>query len=360
MPKQETTTGLLQAGRLALAGLLPASWKVGLSIPPDAKRKGEQEPDGFMTIRSPDGAKATLAVEAKASVPSVSLLLAQAQALAERKRMPSLLLVSYAGPGLRNACETRSVNYLDLTGWSWLRLSSPAVVIRTTGALRDPRPPRRSAIMNLGGVGAGRIIRSLLEGQSPVGVRALAERAAVTPGTVSKVLRALEGEGALERSGRGAVKSVAKRALVERWVRDYSFLRANSVGWYLAPRGVAAVLERARDIRAVGTGSLALRRYLPESEVPITVLAQVALYVEEMQAAASALALKATDRATANVLLVAPYDPQLLQAEPKSASTLALVSAGQAVADLLTSPGRGREEAEQLMDSLSTLDPAWR
>ena len=32
----------------------------------------------------------------------------------------------------------------------------------------------------------------------------------------------------------------------------------------------------------------------------------------------------------------------------------------QAVADLLTLPVRGREEAVQLMDALAATDPAWR
>ena len=154
--------------------------------------------------------------------------------------------------------------------------------------------------------------------------------------------------------------SVAKRALVERWTLDYSFLRANAVGWYLAPRGVVVALERSAGLRVAGTGSLALRRYLSKEELPVTALAQVVLYADDVDDAARALGLKETARATANVILASPYDPRLLDLARPLDREAPVVGAGQAVADLLTLPGRGREEAVQLMDALAATDPAWR
>jgi len=62
---------------------------------------------------------------------------------------------------------------------------------------------------------------------------------------------------------------------------------------------------------------------------------------------------------TANVALARPADETLLSRGPTKARP-GFVPVSQALADLLTLPGRAREEAEQLIDYLATTDPAWR
>src|SRR5699024_12458603 len=101
---------------------------------------------------------------------------------------------------------------------------------------------------------------------APIGVRALADGAGVTPGSVSKVLPTLAREGARDRDERGAVTVVRRRALIRRWVQDYSFLGTNrSARHLIAPRGLDRTLNRLTDQQPSATlpGSAAARRYLP-------------------------------------------------------------------------------------------------
>jgi DNA-binding transcriptional regulator YhcF (GntR family) len=348
-------------GRLLLdverrvAALLPDTWNVVL-------RPGDKGIDGYLVIRAADGTSTTLVVEAKAGhLAGAGNVVAQALMLAGRTGLVPLIVVPYAGVGLRRACEENNVNYLDLTGWASIRTDSPAITVRTAGAERDPRPTRPATITRLSGPGAGRIVRALLASREPLGVRALAERANVAPGTVSKVLKVLDAEAVVDREPGGQVVAVRKRSLVDRWTRDYQFLRANTIAWYLAPRGVQQAIDRARagGLTLVGTGAVALRRYLPEERVPVTALSQLALYVKTLDDTSRLLGLAPTDRATANVILAVPYDPQLIAARSTDAEQLSVVDVGQTVADLLTLPGRGPEEADQLMDLLAEGDSAW-
>lgn len=345
---------VLEAGRL-VADALPATWTVTVE-------DGQGPVDGFLSIEAPDGTAVRVLVEAKPGhLTGGAAVIAQTLTWAREAGLPPLLVTPYAGSTLRRMCDESGVNYLDLTGWSSIRLDSPAVLLRTTGAERDPRPPRPATITRLNGVGAARIIRTVLDVREPVGIRALAARADVAPGTVSKVLKALDAEAAVERDGNGRLVTVRKRGLVERWTRDYRFLRSNEVGWYLAPRGVRQVLDRAEadGVPFVGTGSIALRRYLPDERVPVTPLSQLAAYVPDLAAVSRILGLTPADRSTANVILAVPYDAQLLTTGQGAGDVLAVVDVGQAVADLLTLPGRGPEEADQFMDYLAEDDASW-
>jgi len=346
---------LLREAERKLAALLPPTWDVELEA-------GPPEIDGYFVVRSPQGAVARFLVEAKAGqIAGSAAMVSRALMLARTTALAPLVVTSYAGAALRRMCEENDVNYLDLTGWAWIRADSPAIALMTTGAERDPRPARPATITRLNGAGAGRAIRALLDSRGPGGVRALAERAEVTPGTVSKLLKALDAEAVVERGPTGQILSIRKRDLVERWTRDYKFLRTNRVGWFLAPRGVRQAVERAAtgDPNLVATGSVALRRYLPDQQVPITALSQFAAYVPDLDDGSRLLGLVPTDRATANVILAVPYDPRLLDIRPTADDRLSVVDVGQTVADLMTLPGRAPEEADQLMRVLAAGDRAW-
>jgi hypothetical protein len=102
------------------------------------------------------------------------------------------------------------------------------------------------------------------------------------------------------------------------------------------------------------TGSAAARRLLPDGAVSVVPLRLLALYAADRAQAAGALGLIDADPATANVVIAVPQDRGIL-------ATGAIVTAPAAlvVADLLTLPGRSDAEAEQLMDALAAIDPAW-
>jgi hypothetical protein len=177
---------------------------------------------------------------------------------------------------------------------------------------------------------------------------------------VSKVLATLEGEGVVSRGEVGNVESVRRRALIERWAQDYGILSTNRSAWYLAPRGLQSLLTRAAEGEGeeVATGSLALRAYIEPDTAPVTALSQLAFYVRDVTSAAQVLGLAPVDAAKANVLLLEPYDTALL-VEAQKSPIGRVVDLGQAAVDLYTSPGRGREEAEQLMNAVARRDPSW-
>lgn len=352
---EETEKRLLARAERALVGLLPRGRHAWTAL-------GDRHTDARLLLRADDGRTTMLYVELKpGQLPSSEAVVAQLLARARSVGAAPLLVASYLGPQLRRACEERDVNYLDLTGWVWIHTPSPGFVVRTVGADRDPRPARPATIRRLSGAGAGRTIRALLGTTEPQGVRALASRAGVTPGTVSKVLKTLVAESIVERDPAGAVRVMSKRALVERWTHDYQFLRTNLVAWHLAARGVDHVLDRARASGqpVTGTGSLALRQHLPVRRMPVTGLSQLSLYVADLVDAREQLGLVPTERVTANVILAEPYDSQLLTVGDDR-KQIPVVDAGQTVADLLTLPGRGPAEADQLMKVLAEADPAWR
>jgi DNA-binding HxlR family transcriptional regulator len=357
---QETRESvLLSRARERLAQALPVGWRVVLER---ARRTDSSYvPDAVFRVKGPDGTGTSLIVEAKtASSRGWDLVIDQMRRARSSQGCEALAVVDYAGPGFRRSCEARDINYMDLTGWIRLRARRPAIVIVTEGAARDPVKRRAPSIARLSGPGAGRVLRALLTTKEPVRVRELAQRASVRPGTVSKVLATLEGEGVVSRGAAGNVESIRKRALIERWAQDYGILRTNSSAWYLAPRGLQPLLTRAAkgEGEEVATGSLALRAYIEPDMAPVAALSQLALYVRDIASAARALDLAPVDASKANVLLLEPYDPKLLVEAQKSAVGR-VVDLGQTVADLYTSPGRGRDEAQQLMNELARRDPSW-
>jgi hypothetical protein len=362
--KEETTSWLVLDAMKAMKTLLPNGWEVTHSfVPPEETLGSDPGYDATILIRAPDNQVATFLTEVRPGrLAGANHVLEKLRRVGVAAGREVLLVAPYLGPALREQCERQRVNYLDLTGWCWLQASAPAMAIRAIGAAKDPRPPRNSVITRLNGASAGRIIRSLLTIELPLGVRALAERAAVSAGTVSKVLKELDSEAIVARDGSGQVAGVDKRLLVTRWTRDYSFLKTNNVGWYLAPRGIDQLVKRALKSKArlVETGSSAARRHLPRGVLPITGTSQIALYVPRAAEAAEILGVVPSDRAAANVLLAEPYDVELLRQLDGPAGHLPAVDLGQVIADLMTMPGRAAQEADQLMDVLATADEGWK
>jgi hypothetical protein len=87
--------------------------------------------------------------------------------------------------------------------------------------------------------------------------------------------------------------------------------------------------------------------------VPLFLLA---VYAASPRRLAAELGLVETRQATAQVMIAIPQVPDIL-AEPQGNPPVAPTAL--VVADLLTLPGRGDAEAEQLMEMLARSDPAW-
>lgn len=339
----------------SVAMLLPANWAIGegAGAPSDGRRD--------VGLTAPNGDRVSFAVEAKraGAMPTTYLL----TVLRERQRrnsLPVLLLSDYIGPGLRTALAAEGISFADSTGWVRLTSEDPLILLTGQGAEKSPRPGRTSAVVRLNGIAANRTIRALATATLPMGVRELADLAGVSPGSVSKLLTTFVAEGSVDRGERSGVAVVRRRALIQRWVRDYTFARTNtSVGFYIAPRGLERTLTRlgSSEMAVALTGAAAARRLLPDGTTPVVPLRLLALYAAAPGDVARELRLIDARPTTANVVIAVPQDQQILapiDAEP-SLAPVALV-----LADLLTLPNRSDAEAEQLMDVLARDDAAWR
>ena len=82
------------------------------------------------------------------------------------------------------------------------------------------------------------------------------------------------------------------------------------------------------------------------------------VYIERPRDVEKAFDLRPAD-AGANVALLTPFDDVVFErTSTKNGVTIAAIS--QVAADLLTSPGRGPNEAEALMQWMQENEDAWR
>lgn len=175
---------------------------------------------------------------------------------------------------------------------------------------------------------------------------------AATPlGTVSRVVTFLETEALLTRDDKKRVATVDVPALLARWAKDYELTKSNELHTFLEPRGLPALWPKLERLpRYAATGSTA------GSGIAPTRIAM--LYVDEPDEAARALGLVPAE-AGANVWLLRPYDEVVFtRTRPRTvtvgdASTeVTTVASAQAVVDLMSSPGRGPQEAAALVEKM--------
>ena len=312
-----------------------------------------EEGTGVLTLRAADRRGADLVL-----VPRKALVPRDVPALVASAGQSALVISPYLGGRTRELLAEAGVSYADATGNLRVVASSPAIFLEGAGADRDPdRMPR--PLHSLRGAAAARVVRALCEFRPPYGVRTLAEAAATPLGTVSRVVTFLETEALLTRDERKQIVSVDWAALLARWSKDYGVASTNLMRSYLEPRGLGALWPKlARLDRYATTGSLAGPSIAP------TRLAMI--YVVDAETDARTLDLVPAD-AGANVWLLQPYDDVVFERVRRkqvmagdTGTEVIAVSLPQTVVDLMTSPGRGPQEAEALLDTMKGTVDEWR
>lgn len=349
--KRLTETDCVQTALNNVAALLPSTWHLETSA---SASDTKDQPHMTASIIGPMGDRADFAVTYRPVGTPVRTLLAILRDRSGSRRLPQLFISEYIGPTLRSALTDAAISFTDTTGWVSLVSESPLILLSTEGAIRAPASRRSETVERLNGVAANRIINTLCTRNTPFGVRELAGWARVSPGSVSKLLPTLAAEGIIDRGHRGRVVRVNRKALIERWVQDYSFTKTNrSVTFCLAPRGLARLQDQIAnfDIPVTATGSAAARQLLPGHVTPVLPMRLLALYAESPVETATTLNLILTDAATANVVIASPQDSNILDEENAPVASI--------LVDLLTLPGRGDAEADQLIKVLAEHDPAW-
>ncbi|MCC6904066.1 MAG: hypothetical protein IT377_34180 [Polyangiaceae bacterium] len=312
-------------------------------LPPGWTAEGRGE--ATLRLSGPDRRRADLPIIVRRG-----LVPRDVPALLARTEAPVIVVASYLGERTRELLSQRGASYADATGNVRVVVGSPAIFLEGVGAQRDPeRAPR--PLHSLRGAAAGRVVRGLVELGLPLGVRELAAAAATPLGTVSRVVSFLETEALLARDDKKRIVSVEAMALLSRWAKDYDLTKTNELFKLLEPRGLPALWPKLNQLpRYAATGSTAGPGIAP------TRIAM--LYVDDAEAAARSLELVPAE-AGANVWLLRPYDDVVFERTRRRTVTVGettvevvTVSAAQAVVDLLSSPGRGPQEAAALMEKM--------
>lgn len=344
----KTGTASARAAADAVRGRLPPGWSAEL-------KPGSGDEDGLLTLRGTSGSRAKLTVVSRKRVSpkDVPHLVSQAD---DASRL--LLVAPFLSARARELLADAGASYIDATGNLRLVVSEPAVFLKDRGADRDPdRKPR--ALRSLKGAAAGRVVRALCDFMPPYGVRTLAETSSTPLGTVSRVVSFLEEEALLTRDEKKVITAVDWAALISRWVRDYSVTKSNVLRSYLEPRGIAALGPKMSELKRYAvTGSLAGSGIAPAR------LAMI--YVDDVERAAEALELVPTETG-ANVWLLEPYDSVVFErtqslpfAPAPEKLTVVAAAPSQVAADLMTSPGRGPQEAEAMIERMKGTEGVWR
>ena len=191
-------------------------------------------------------------------------------------------------------------------------------------------------------------------------MRTFATASSTPLGTVSRVISFLEDEALLIRDDKKQVTAVDWPALLKRWAGDYNVQTSNRLNAYLNPHGLSVLASKLTCLdRYAVTGSMAGPCLSP------TKIAMI--YVDDADNAARALELLPTDT-DANVWLLEPYNevvfersrPLPLGTGTQNQTTVIGAAPSQVVVDLMTSPGRGPQQAEALIEEMRGTENDWR
>jgi len=338
---------VIQGALKELQGRLPPGWRVSLAKPPSGGG------DAVAKVTAPDRRSGSIWLELRTRLEPKGIL-PLLEVVKTRVRGPLIVVARYLSEATRAGLRSRDLGYLDLTGNVRIVVPEPGLFIETEGAREDPDRKERPA-RSLKGAKAGRIVRALVDRRQPPGVRELAAATKIDAGYVSRVLALLDSQALITRVGRGRIATVDWISLLRRWAEEAPLESRGQTRTYLEPRGLTALVARlgkSGETYAI-TGALAAAAFAPVAPARLAIL-----WVRDAAGAATRLGLRPTE-AGANVLLLEPGDEGVFEgAAPRDGVCYAAPS--QVAADLLTSPGRGPAEGEELIDWMRANEDAWR
>jgi hypothetical protein len=341
---------IVRAVRAVIGESLPAGWTVQDA---QAPKGAPANADAYLRMTSPDRVVGILLVEVKTWIEprDVGPLVGRLPEVAE---VGLLVAAPFLSPAVRERLREAGVSYVDLAGNARIVMAKPGIFVLTHGADINPDRSERPS-RSLKGPKAGRVVRALVDSARPPGVRELAERAAVNPGYVSRVLALLDREALIVREGRGRIASVDWQRLLRRWAQDAPLSSRGRQVTCLEPRGLAELERKLKKLstRYVLTASSAAARFAPLAPARLAVA-----YSDDVERAIEELGLRTTD-AGANVVLIEPVDDGVYAGSTVHGG-LRYVAASQCAADLLTSPGRGPSEADELITWMAAHEEMWR
>jgi hypothetical protein len=347
MPLSDNT--LIRDGLRQLQSRLPAGWTLAEPLPTPSASLG----DASVELGAPDGRTAVLTVEAKARLDPRGV-----RALVDtlRPQLPGnpIVMTRYLSEGTRTQLRDSGFGYLDLTGNIRITVNEPGLYIETQGASEDPDRAERPA-RSLRGAKAGRIVRALIDYSQPPGVRELAALTNIDASYVSRVLAMLDSEALVTRVGRGRMERVDWPALLRRWAQEAPLESRGQTQTYLEPRGLPALVSRLAKSseRYAITGSIAAAQFAPLAPARLATI-----WIRDAEQAASKLGVRPAESG-ANTLLIEPTDDLVFENAAQREGVW-YAAPSQVAADLLSSPGRGPAEGEELIAWMQANEGKWR
>ncbi len=317
---------------------LPSHWSTSVAT------KTNDAADARLTIKTPAGASAALAIGARRQL-DPRLVGEVAGALKTASADAFLIVAPFLGARTRERLADEGLGFVDLVGNIRLVLDRPTVFIAARGEDKSPWAGPR-ATRSLHAAKASRIVRALVDGPPPFGVRQLAVLAGTDPGYVSRLLDIFDREELIEREVRGPVVGVEVERLLRRWTEDYRFADAHRFVPLTHPHGVPGALAGLRD---AGVPYALTARVGAAALLGTALPGVVAAYVDNPERVARLLGTEAGE-AGANLLLIDPFDPFVFEGAWE-ASGLRYAARSQIIGDLLGSPAPGPAQAATLLGS---------
>jgi len=316
---------------------LPAHWTTTVSV------KTNDLAAARVTIRTPAGTGAALAIGARRQL-DPRLVPQVAAALKSTAADAFVVIAPFLGARTRERLAEEGLGFIDLCGNMRLVLERPTVLVHMRGEDRSPWAAPRDT-RSLHAAKASRLVRALVDGVPPFGVRRLAAVAGTDPGYVSRLLDLFDREELVEREPHGPVLAVHRARLLRRWAEDYDFSDAHRALAFAHPHGVPGALSVLRTCGApyALTGRAGAAALLDAALPPV-----IAAYVDNAERVAALLGAAPATEGPGNLLLVEPFDPFPLEGTWERAG-FTYAAASQIVADLLGSPAPAPDQAATLL-----------
>lgn len=272
-----------------------------------------------------------------------------------RKEAVWVFVAPYISPKAAELCRAAGLSYADDAGNCEIQVGETHLRIDTGRKPPRVRRVQRALFSNK----AARVsLALLLEPNREWVQRALASEIKVSIGLVSRTIQALSDQGWV---GRGSVgwTLTDREGLLGAWAEEYGRRKPEARGYF--SRSSLADLEEMLD-RGAAEGKY---QYALTAEsgakyrAPLANEARLVFYTDRPEKVVEHLGLKSVETG-ANVVLLLPRDPSVFHkmrreavGDPASGGGRYITNDVHLYLDLVTSPARGKEQADHLMSVLA-------
>ncbi|NRQ51070.1 hypothetical protein [Aeromicrobium stalagmiti] len=354
-PEPRTSADIMMLIGARVQLLLPSRWTVAFTTSVGAPDSGS---DATLTVARDGETVVSFDAEIKRSITRGAVLSMTARLEAMRASDGRVLVVSrYITPRVREELRQQGISYADATGNLLLTTVDPLMLVSDRGATSDPWSGPGRPTTSLKGLPATLLARALIDYAPPYTVSELARLAKTSLGASYRLVDYLVAEGIVSRAERGPITAVDWPELLRRWSADARYLDTNTTRGFLEPRGLDSLTtnlaQAAPAQRYAVSGSLAAQPYAPFAEPRLALL-----YADDPVELAATLGLREVETG-ANVLMASPRSPTVFE-RTTTWQGVTLVSPSQAVADLLSGPGRNPAEGDHLLEWMENNVDTWR